>query len=93
HWLLVNGLLFARLRYGFDFDRLSPLESISKTTTPILLIHGTDDQQTPASHSIVLAAASPKATLWLVEGAGHTGAAAANPSGFRARVLDWFAAH
>jgi dipeptidyl aminopeptidase/acylaminoacyl peptidase len=91
--LIASTLLFARLRYGFDFDRDSPLHAMAQTRTPILLIHGTADTQTPPSHSVALAAASPRARLWLVPGAGHCGAAAAAPHEFRDRILSWFAEH
>ena len=83
----------ARLRYGFDFAQASPRAAISRTQTPILLIHGIEDQQTPASHSIAIAAANPATALWVVPGAGHTAAAASSPAEFRRRVLEWFAGH
>jgi dipeptidyl aminopeptidase/acylaminoacyl peptidase len=91
--LVSSVLLFARLRYGLDFDHHTPLKAITQTHTPILLIHGTEDHETPATHSIALAAASRKTTLWLVSGAGHCGASAASPVEFRNRVLKWFADH
>lgn len=92
-WLVFSGLLVARLRYGLNLDTVSPLKSISETKTPILLIHGTEDENTPPDHSIALAAASQHSALWLVPGAGHTGAAGVAPIEFRSRVLKWFASH
>ena len=53
------------------------------TTTPILLIHGLKDSQTPPWHSQQLARSNPKAALWLVPGSGHVAASTADPAGFR----------
>lgn len=87
------AIVYGRLRYGVDLEGASPLEAIQTTRTPILLIHGTDDSDTPYKHSVRLAEANPLASLWLVPGAGHTGASSAAPAAFRARVLEWFARH
>ena len=99
HWLhnpiseiFVRGAsAFARLRYGIDLASASPLAGMAETRTPILLIHGTDDTETPPWHSRRLAAANSSASLWLVPGAPHCGAYATSPAEFRERVLEWFA--
>jgi dipeptidyl aminopeptidase/acylaminoacyl peptidase len=88
--MVRGGMAYARARYGFDFSEASPLRAIARTHTPILLIHGLEDKKTPPWHSQALAAANPRAVLWLVPNAGHTGAAGAAPSEFRRRVLEWF---
>lgn len=92
-WFVASAMLFARLRYGFDFDQAAPVRAIARTQTPVLLIHGLEDRATPPSHSIGMAAANPQARLWLVPGARHTAAAITAPAEFRRRVLDWFATH
>lgn len=89
--VLQTSILYARLRYGLDLGTVSPLNSIGHTQTPILLIHGLNDSRTPYWHSQALAAADPKAQLWLVPGADHTAAASTAPEEFRKRVLGWFA--
>jgi len=91
--IVRGGMIFARLRYGLDFDQVSPVLAMAQSKTPVLLIHGTQDEQTPYWHSQRLAAANTGAVLWLVPGAGHVGASAADPEGFRARVLGWFRQH
>ena len=40
------GIDYAKLRYGLDFDRDSPVEAVGHSSTPILLIHGSDDINT-----------------------------------------------
>jgi pimeloyl-ACP methyl ester carboxylesterase len=84
-------MFYANLVDGLDFRQVSPVNSISHTATPILLIHGLADSRTPPSQSQKLAAANPRDTLWLVPNANHTGALAAAPDEFRRRVLSWFA--
>jgi len=91
--IVISGMLYADVAYGLDFRQVSPRQSISRTSTPVLLIHGTKDIRTPPSHSIQLAAANRGAVLWLVPDAGHTGASTADPLEFRRRVLDWFETH
>lgn len=53
---------------------ISPLsiEKVSKITSPVLIIHGTEDEVIDFSHGLALFERCPKAVepLW-VEGAGH----------------------
>lgn len=93
-WLLVaGGLVYARVRYGLDLRQVAPVEAMRQTRTPILLIHGIEDQRTPCWHSERLAQANPNAVLWLVPKADHVSVSRVDPQGFRQRVLDWFARH
>jgi fermentation-respiration switch protein FrsA (DUF1100 family) len=91
-WLVAtNGRWYARLSQGLDFGSASPLRAIEQLRTPVLLIHGLADDQTPPEHSRRLFAASPgSAELWLVPELGHTSAYSRNPSGYRERVFGWF---
>ena len=85
------GFLYARLRYGLDFRKASPESAIARSSTPVLLIHGLYDRLTPPEHSRILAAANRRdSTLWLVPGAGHTGAYGAAPAEFENRVLSFY---
>ena len=60
----------------------------------MLLIHGLADHNTLPAHSEALAARNSRhVTLWLVPGAGHTGAFGAAPREFEKLVLSWFAAY
>jgi len=93
-WFLVrNSMTFAKYRYGFDLGQVSPVESMRRTSTPTLLIHGLQDSRTPYWHSQALAQSSVQSELWLVPSAEHTGACSAAPIEFRRRVLRWFAGH
>ena len=93
-WFLVpNAITFARYRYGLDLRQVSPIDSMRRTSTPTLLIHGLADSRTPYSHSQALARASAQSVLWLVPNAEHTQAYSAAPDEYRRRVLGWFAGH
>ncbi|HWQ53709.1 MAG TPA: alpha/beta fold hydrolase [Bryobacteraceae bacterium] len=91
--IVRGGMTYARLRYELDFEQVSPVRAIARSTTPTLLIHGLADHRTSCWHSRRLAQANPRATLWLVPKADHVAACIADPEGFRSRVLDWFARH
>lgn len=93
-WFLVrNSITFARYRYGLDLRQVSPIDSMRRTSTPILLIHGLADSRTPYWHSQALARANTHAALWLVPNAEHTQAYSAAPNEYRRRVLGWFTGH
>ena len=85
------GFVYVRWRYGVDLTRASPMAAISVTRTPILLIHGLGDINTPPSESEHLHDLNPAATsLWLVPGAVHVSALGTCPEEYARRVLDWF---
>jgi hypothetical protein len=85
------GFLYARLRYGLDFYQASPKDAFVQSTTPVLLIQDLNDRLTPLAHAEILAASNRRdTTLWLVPGAGHTGAFGAAPREFENRVLSFY---
>jgi pimeloyl-ACP methyl ester carboxylesterase len=88
--MIKSSFLYARVRFGVDLSRVSPLEDIAHTETPILLIHGLDDNQTPPENSERLAKANPHTELWLVPATRHVAASRTHPEEFNARVLSWF---
>jgi len=91
--IVTSGMLYAKERFGLDFARVTPVNAMRQTKTPVLLIHGLEDDRTPFGHSQQLARANAAAALWLVPHAAHVHASSADPGGFRRRVLDWFARH
>jgi len=85
------AFVYARLRYGLDFRAASPEAAMARSETPVLLIHGLNDTKTPPEHSRILAASRRRFTaLWLVPGAGHTGAFGVAPLEFQNKVLGFF---
>jgi hypothetical protein len=88
------GMTYARLRYGLDFDLDSPADAVGHSTTPVLLIHGTDDINILPHHSELIATRSPShVVLWEVPGATHCGASTVEPQMFWSKVLAWFDSH
>ena len=86
--------IYARLRYGIDLLRPSPLEAVKHSTVPVLLIHGEEDKSIAPFHSQFIANAAPgHVQLWLVPHAGHTMAWAAAHQEFETRLLGWFGSH
>jgi len=77
---------------GFRAGDVSPSRAVAEVPFPVLLICGTSDKIIPCRHSeqIFRAAIGPK-QLWIVPGAGHTGAFGTEPAEFRRRVLAFFA--
>lgn len=66
-----GGLFFLMALCCVLFCSLS-IEKVSKITSPVLIIHGTEDEVIDFSHGLALFERCPKAVepLW-VEGAGH----------------------
>jgi pimeloyl-ACP methyl ester carboxylesterase len=71
----------------------NPAGALARVHTPLLLIHGGADRDTPPYHAAVLARARPAATLWLVAGATHTAAWRAEPQAFPRRIVAFFREH
>ena len=53
--------------YALDLHR----RDLSGLAAPLLLVHGRDDRIIPYSESVALAAAAPRADLYLVDGLAH----------------------
>jgi len=88
------GMGYVQWRYGLDFDGDNPAEAVGHSTTPVLLIHGTDDINILPHHSDLIAARSPShVALWRVPGAAHCGASSVEPELFWTKVLTWFDTH
>jgi fermentation-respiration switch protein FrsA (DUF1100 family) len=88
------ALLYGIMRFHVNLADASPLTAIRSSHVPTLLICGTADDNIPMRHSLELfEAGASHSELWIVEGAAHTGAAAANPHLFEQRVLGWFGQH
>jgi uncharacterized protein len=94
-WPIARGAFtYAGLRYGFDLDDAAPARALKQSSTPVLLIHGDLDFETPLEHSRRLAEANPKKTeLWVVPSARHVGALGTAREEFERRVLRWFDQH
>ena len=64
--------LGAKIYGGFDLDSATPKEAVKRSKTPIILLHGDDDDFVPFSMSEEIYAACPgKRKLVKLAGAGH----------------------
>ena len=91
-FLVDQGLLYTRLRYGVNLADARPDLAVEHTKVPILLIHGLADNKTSPVNSERIARENPAdIQLWLVPGAKHTGAYATARREFEHHVLGWFA--
>jgi pimeloyl-ACP methyl ester carboxylesterase len=88
------GFLYARIRYGIDFDRAEPARAVAASRVPLLLIHGLEDISIPPRHSRIILETRPQGTeFWEAEGTGHSGALGQRADEFERRVTSFFAAH
>lgn len=91
--VIESGLLYARWRYGVDFDDASPEDAVAATHTPVLLIHGLVDDNVYPVQSERMAARNPAhVSLWQPRSC-HTCALGAVPAEFERRVVGWFQSH
>ncbi|HKW87210.1 MAG TPA: alpha/beta fold hydrolase [Candidatus Acidoferrales bacterium] len=85
------ALRSAEIEGGFHASDISPEKAVASRAFPVLLICGTSDNIIPCRHSqMIYAAATGPKELWIVTGAGHTGAFGTEPSEFERRVLEFF---
>ncbi|XP_071969923.1 alpha/beta hydrolase domain-containing protein 17A-like isoform X3 [Engystomops pustulosus] len=74
HSPLTSGMrvAFPETKKTYCFDAFPNIEKVSKITSPVLIIHGTEDEVIDFSHGLALyeRCSKPVQPLW-VEGAGH----------------------
>ncbi len=88
---LPIGRLIGRLRCGYDFMKVNPVEAVKETDVPICLIHGEEDTYIPPTHSKVMYSfcKNPLSELHLVPGAEHAMSICEDYEGY-ARILREF---
>jgi uncharacterized protein len=86
------SLKFAEWRTGTDLDDLKPREDVPDLAgRPLLIIHGTADQNVPPgdSEENFAAAREPK-DLWMIDGAAHGATVEPGGASSSKRVVDFF---
>jgi alpha-beta hydrolase superfamily lysophospholipase len=91
--LIESGMLYARWRYGVNFDDASPEAAVAETHVPVMLIHGLADDNVYPVQSERMAARNPLVVLWEPPKACHTCALGTVPDEFERRVIGWFESH
>jgi alpha-beta hydrolase superfamily lysophospholipase len=87
------AFLYVRLRYRLDMNQVSPEDSTSHTSTPVLLIHGQSDTNIPVRHSRRMATRNRGIALWEVPNTGHSNAVDTSPHELETNLVNWFSNH
>jgi pimeloyl-ACP methyl ester carboxylesterase len=80
-----GAFIYAKWKYGLDFDQVSPERAVAATNVPVFPIHGQAHRNIPVRHSRKIAAGNHAVVLWEVPGADHCGAQGAGPGQLRAQ--------
>ena len=88
-FVIVTKIL-SKVFLGIDIADVSPEKSIKELDIPIMIIHGSSDQEISAENAYQLKNANPKAELWIREGVNHN-----DPRGkkYETRILKFFKAN
>ena len=80
--------LCARIRYGYWFHEMRPIDSLAGNKTPLLFLHGEADSFIPPRHSERMAEAAGRelAQVRLFPGAGHAASVLTDPAGYEQAV-------
>ena len=89
--LVEVAFLRVRWKFGLDMKQISPEDTVARSRTPVLLIHGQVDSNIPVRHSRAIHDRTPQTVLWEVPEADHCGAISVAPQEFEKRLLGWFA--
>jgi fermentation-respiration switch protein FrsA (DUF1100 family) len=89
--LLELGEFWCRVLAGFTFAAASPMNSMDKIQTPVLLVHGEEDALVPAemSRELFEAKTSGVREIRVFPGAGHAQAFSTDPIGYEDLVVNF----
>lgn len=91
-WLLNVAGVFSKMRCGYAFSEMRPIDSLAGNEVPVLFIHGDADGFIPYSHSADMCrAAGDKGELRLIPGAKHAASIFTDPENYRKYVEDFIA--
>ncbi len=86
----LGGILYGR----FDLEHYSPLEAVTQTKTPILLIHGDADEFVPYPMSCRLHSTAPEAIdFHTIPGSGHALNQVMDPALYRSILIPFVEKH
>ena len=89
-WLLGPASTAFRIRYGYTFGQMRPVDSLNHNHVPILFLHGADDRFIPPSNSERMAQASAGYTeVHLIPGAKHANSILTDPVLYEKYVRDF----
>jgi uncharacterized protein len=90
--LITTGKWIASLRFGVDWDALDYLSRAERLQVPVLLFHGTADDDVPIATSEALASMLPQFVTFVpVQDAGHVTSWNRDPAGYGESVRSFIA--
>ena len=93
-FLVSIASVCAKIRYGYSFSEMRPIESLGENQVPILFIHGQEDTFILPEHSERMKAATKGyAELHLIPGAGHAASVLTDPDTYAKYVEGFLSNH
>lgn len=90
--VILSAKLAVRAKHGVDLGAASPQSGLRQSKTPVLLIHGTADDNISVEQSRLLSKVrAPGIEYWEIPGGHHCAASMEHPGEFRRRVLEFLA--
>ena len=85
--------VFAKIRYGYSFNDMRPIDSLADNRIPILFIHGAEDSFILPEHSERMSRTTKGySELRLISGAPHAASVLTAPDLYKKYVADFIAA-
>lgn len=89
-WMVDIVSLFAKLRYGYSYQEMRPIDSLAENQVPICFIHGAADTFIPPKHSEEMKAATKGySELHFMDGADHAMSILVNPVEYK-KIVELF---
>ena len=92
YWPAVPAVkTLAKLRTGYNFNEVNPVEDVKNIRCPVFIIHGLLDNNIPVENGKeIFAAANEPKELLLVSNAGHVDSHGTVQKEYERKVLDFF---
>ena len=89
-FLVKTASLLTKLRYGFSFSEMRPIDALPGNQVPILFIHGENDTFIPPENSERMKEATDGyAEVRLIRGAGHANSILTDPESYAVYVKEF----
>ncbi len=89
-FMLKPASLAAKIKYGYSFSQMRPIDALKDNQVPVLFIHGEDDTFIPPENSERMSKATKGYTeLHLIPGAVHAKSILTEPDQYREYVTDF----
>lgn len=85
------GNTYNRVKSGFGYEEVRPIDSVAKSKVPMFIIHAKDDIICPVimGKNLYVSKEEGYKEIWIVEGADHVRAFEEYPEAYNERVMDF----